>query len=282
MFMLDTKYSINKNAKVGAAYYYVADNRAKADTVKPSPTFDKDNSAYNPNPVISGYLANGDPIYAVNPVVSSPSSNNGLKVHTLGLNAEGTFGPLTVNGFALSQFGDLTATKKAKGYEFNVGAKYDLGTLGTARCEFLYAPGGKNTLYSADNGDEGGGFYDNEMTILGRDKNQLTNDAAIVFNVSNNDQGVIFGSLGYDYTFTDKLSASANAGFAAVAESKGPNKSDFLGTEINAETNYKLSPSVTLGARAGYVMLGEYFKNFDAGKTPDNPYDVKLIAKYSF
>jgi hypothetical protein len=154
---------------------------------------------------------------------------------------------------------------------------------GTARAEFLYAGGGKNSLYVAtsDNGGtEGGGFYDNEMIILSRDKNNYGIDSAIVYDVNNFNQGVIFGSVGYDYPFTDKLSGSVNAGFAQVAKDNANHKSDFLGTEINCETNYKIMPSVTLGARAGYVFLGDYFKT--AGPTPDNPYDVKLIAKYSF
>jgi hypothetical protein len=34
-----------------------------------------------------------------------------------------------------------------------------------------------------------------------------------------------------------------------------------------------------MGARAGYVMRGDYFK---ATPTLDNPYDIKLIAKYIF
>ncbi len=268
MFMLDAKYNINTDVKVGAAYYYIKDNRSNGST-----------TTITNNGVIAGYDTNGNAIYTLPPtVVTSAKPNNDVKVHTLGLNAEGVFGPLTVNGFAVQQFGDLNATTKAKGYELNAGAKYKLGEAGTARAEFIYVPGGKNTLYVADNGNEGGGFYDNEMTILGRDKNALTLDAAIVFDVSNAGQGIIFGSLGYDYIFTTKLSASANAGFAAVAKNKGTGTSDYLGTEINAETNYKLNPSVTLGARAGYVVLGDYFK----GTKADNPYDVKLLAKFSF
>jgi hypothetical protein len=233
MFMLDAKYNISKDLKVGGAYYYILDDRAVA---------------------------------------------NHAKVHTLGLNSESVFGPLTLNGFAVKQFGDLNATTDAKGYEFNVGARLNLGAAGTVRSELLYVSGGSNAFFNADNGNEGGGFYDNEMVILGRDKNAFTLDAAIVFDGANRGQGVIFGSLGYDYTFTDKLSASANAGFAAVTKNTlGTSDSDYLGTEINAETNYKLTPNVTLGARAGYVVLGDYF---NAGE--DNPYDVKLLAKFAF
>lgn len=245
MFALDGKYSISKETKVGAAYYYIGDNRTNPST-PPAP----------------------------------PVPNNDTKVHTLGLNGETAVGPLTLTGFALTQFGDLTKTQKAKGHAFNVGAKMPL-VGGTVRSELLYAGGGKNALYipSSAGGSEGGGFYDAEMIMLNRDKNAKTIDTAIVYNANNFDQGLIMGSVGYDYTFTPKLSGSVNAGFAAAAKGNGPNKSDYLGTEINCETDYKLTSNVTFGARAGYVFLGDYFKN---SPTLDNPYDVKLIAKLSF
>jgi hypothetical protein len=267
MFMLDAKYNLNKNLKVGGAYYYISDNRSNGSTTTPSAL-----------PI--GQLADGTPIYATTTTFTTTANpDSDAKVHTLGLNAEGVFGNLTVNGFAVKQFGDLADKSSAKGYELNAGARYNLGEAGTIRSELLYVSGGSNAFYNADSGNEGGGFYDNEMVILGRDKNAFTLDAAIVFDGSNNRQGVIFGSLGYDYTFTNKLSASANAGFAAVAKNiNNKGTSDYLGTEINAETNYKLNQSVTLGARAGYVVLGDYFK----GTGADNPYDLKLLAKFTF
>jgi hypothetical protein len=115
------------------------------------------------------------------------------------------------------------------------------------------------------------------MIMLNRDKYATTIDNAIMYDVANNGQGVIEGTVGYDYTFNDKVSASANAGFAAVAKNTAhAGSSDYLGTEINAEAYYKLTANVTLGARAGYLFLGDYFTN------EDNPYDVKLIAKYNF
>jgi len=269
MFVLDGKYAVSKEMKVGAAYYYIGDNRSNGSTSTPSAG-------------ASGQAADGTLIYPVGTTFTSTANPvSDAKVHTLGLNLETAVGPVTVTGFALTQFGDLTSTQKAKGYAFNVGAKMPLAG-GTARTEFLYAAGGKNSLYipASDNGGtEGGGFYDNEMIMLSRDKNATTIDNAIVYDVNNGNQGVIFGSVGYDYPITSKLSGSANVGFAAVAESASANKSDYLGTEINVEANYKLMPAVTLGARAGYVMLGDYFKS---SPSLDNPYDVKLIAKFSF
>ena len=253
MFSLDGKYSISKDIKIGAAYYYLGDNRVPALEAK---------------------------------------------VHNLGINAEAAVGPLSLSGFALAQFGDYDAANKAKGYAFNLGAKMPLAG-GTARSEFLYASGGKNgkSLYIPQSGPatkpidtEGGGFYDNELILLSRDKNATTIDNAIVYTVNNHDQGVIFASLGYDYNFTPKLTGSANLGLGWVAKadkSLVDHKSDYLGTEVNIESNYKILPAVTVGVRAGYVFLGDYFKNADLTdpfnpKTPDNVYDLKLIAKFGF
>ena len=191
---------------------------------------------------------------------------------------------MTLSGFALGQFGDYDTKNSAKGYAFNVGAKMPLAG-GTGRAEFLYASGGKDgkSIYNPQSsGDiEGGGFYDNEMIMLSRDKNATTIDNAIVYTVNNGNEGVVFASAGYDYPFSPKLSGSANLGFGWVAKELVHHKSKYLGTEFNCEANYKLMPSVTLGARAGYVVLGDYFKPA-VGSTPDNPYDMKLIAKFSF
>ena len=271
MFALDGKYSVTKGTKIGASYYYISDNRTNGSITSPvgAPT---------------GYTADGTPIYGSVTTTANPA--NDTKVHTLGLNAETTVGPLKLSGFALGQFGDYNKVDDAKGYAFNVGASMPLGA-GTGRTEFIYTSGGKNGKslyipYSAG-GSEGGGFYDAEMIMLNRDKNATTIDNAIVYNSNNNDQGLVMASVGYDYPFSAKLSGSVNAGFAWVAKDLANNDNKYLGTELNVEANYKVLPSVTLGARAGYVVLGDYFKNTAAlGNTPDDPYDVKLLAKFSF
>jgi hypothetical protein len=277
MVTLEGTYKVSKEIKIGAAYYYIGDNRENGSTT----------TTTGGGPIV-GYTADGSKIYTTSPsstTTANPKSD--VKVHTVGLNFETIVGPLTLNGFGLAQFGDLydsfnfSKAQKAKGYAFNVGAKMPLAG-GTVRSEFLYAAGGKNSLYvtASDNGgSEGGGFYDNEMIFLSRDKNNYGIDSAIVYDANNFNQGVIVGSVGYDYPFTPKLSGSVNAGFAKVAQDSGAHKSDYLGTEINFETNYKLQPNVTIGARAGYVFLGDYFKT---SPKLDNPYDVKLIASYSF
>ena len=242
MMSLDAKYNLSKDVKLGAAYYYINDNHTT-----------------------------GNPAF------------KGAKVHTAGVSAEAAFDALTLNGFALGQFGDLNDNKRAKGYAFNVGAKVPVAG-GTARSEFLYVPGGENALYIArsDNGGpEPGGFYDSEMIMLNQDKNAKTIATAIVYDSNNYDQGVIMGSLGFDYPFTPKLTGSANAGFGAVASNKNTTNastSDYLGTELNLEANYKLNANTTIGIRGGYVFLGDYFNGLNA----DNPYDFKILANYAF
>jgi len=246
MFSLDAKFAPSKNLNLGAAYYYFTDDSTKTTT-----------------------------------------TNQDVKIHNLGVNASGAIGPVALSGFVLGQFGDLNATQDAEGYAFNVGAKLPLAS-GTLRSEFLYVSGGSNAFYvpGGAGGTEGGQFYDAEMIMLGRDKFATSIDNAIIYDVNNLNEGVIMGTVGYDYTFTDKISASANAGFAAIADeaagaaaARGVTRgsSDYLGTEINAEAYYKLSANVTLGARAGYLMLGDYFAS-----NLDDPYDVKLIARYVF
>ncbi|MBU5637340.1 porin [Geomonas sp. Red69] len=248
MYSLDGKYNISKDLSVGAAYYFIRDQHTPG-------------------------------LYTVFP---------DAKVHTFGVNAAGNFGPVSVNAFVAKQAGEITTDVDAKGYAFNVGAKMPLAG-GTARTEFIYVSGGKNAWYvpASDRGfTEGGQFYDSEMIMLGRDKYATTIDNAIIYDVNNNNEGVIMGTLGYDYTFNDKVSASANAGFAAVAkdlQARSANgDSKYLGTEINAEAYYKLTANVTLGARAGYLFLGDHFKGISAGEDADNLWDAKLIAKYNF
>jgi hypothetical protein len=214
-------------------------------------------------------------------------------VHLLGLNAETTVGPLALDGFVAAQFGEVEATQKdLTAYAASVGAKMKAGK-GTLRGDLLYTSGddgkssSKTHAWQATNNQfalSESGYYANEMVILGRDKNAFTNDNAIVMDANNSNHGVIFAAAGYDLPLSDKLNCSANLGFAWNESSRATDKNSdkFLGTEVNAELSYKPVSSVTLSARAAYVFLGDFYKNAAVNGTPDNPYDFKLLAKYSF
>jgi hypothetical protein len=278
MISLDGKYDVSKNFKVGAAYYYITDNRSNGTTTTPSAA-----------PIAQD--ASGNPIYSTGTTfTTTDNASNGVKIHNVGLNAEGNVGPVALSGFALFQFGDRSetqlfdqsVTRGAHGYALNLSAKLPIAAS-TLRSDFFYVSGGHKTGFyvpgTATAGTHGGALYDTEMIMLHRDKNAKTIDQALVNDVNNYNQGLIIGTIGFDHPCTDKITSSVNAGFAAVASNlnhKG--SSDYIGTELNLESNYKLTPNVTLGVRGGYVFLGDFFK----GTNADNPYDMKIIANYAF
>ena len=264
LFLLDGKYEVSKELKVGAAYYLFRNN------------------SFTTNSNLLNDVAKQD-----------------VKMSTFGLNAEYTTGPLTLNGFGVFQVG--TANQRATtAWALNSGAKLKVGP-GTARCEFLYvsgdnniATGHSNAFYSVFNhiGLAEHGYYDNEMAILGRDKNAYTTDNSIISTAGNDAQGQIGGYIGYDLPINAKLTTAFNAGFAAVAKENAnkptnnktgmKNGSNYLGTEINAEATYQLLEGLSVGTRVAYVILGDYYKDVALNGTPVNPYDAKLIFKYVF
>jgi len=238
MLMLDAKYEVAPNFKLGGAYYLFLDD----------------------------------------------TTGNDTKMNVLGLNGEYSTGNLTLSGFAVYETGSINNTD-VNSFAANVGAAYKVGP-GTARAEALYVQGsddGKNSFYAV-NGENG--FYNNEMVLLGRDKNAMTTDNSIIFNSGNNGQGQMGIYLGYDLPVTEKLTTAFNVGFASIAEKNGTGNDDngkYLGTEINAEATYTVLKGLTAGVRAGYAMLGSYYDNVTLdGKDPVDPYDIKLMVKYSF
>lgn len=301
MISLDGKFEVSKNFRVGAAYYYINDNRSNGTGTLTTTTPGTPASGTQ-----IGVLPDGTPVYdntlpftpavpATTTTTTFNKANNDVQVHTVGLNAEGNIGPVTLNGFAMAQFGEFSDvvngnqsnSRTAHGYALNLGAKAPVFG-GTLRSEFLYVAGGKNAWYvpaNSNSGTSGGAFYDGEMIMLLRDKNAKTIDQALVFDVNNYNQGVILGTIGYDHACTDKITSSINAGFAAVAKDTGlgaanapRHNSNYIGTELNLESNYKLNANTTLGIRGGYVFLGDYFRGLNA----DNPYDMKVIANFAF
>jgi hypothetical protein len=251
-FLLDGKYEVSKNFKVGGAYYFFRDNHD-----------------------------------------ASPTVTNDIKIHSFGMNAEYTTGPLTLNGFAIYQTGWLN-NDYVNSFAGNLGAKLKAGP-GTARMEILYVSGGnRNAFFSSPGGEHG--YYDNEMVILGRDKNAYTTDNSILPLTGANGQGQMGLYIGYDLPVTPKLDTAFNVGVAGVTHSTdskpviyvnrtattGRNGSNFLGAEVNAEATYKLLEGLSVSARAAYVFLGGYYKNVAVDGTPVDPYDAKLIFKYTF
>jgi hypothetical protein len=177
------------------------------------------------------------------------------------------------------QTGDLDGNNgvDAKGYAAKIAANAAIGT-GTLRGDLLYVAGGKNQLYVTR---DGVGYYDNEMMILSRDKNQTTIDNALVYELNNNGEGVIMAAIGFDQPFSSTLSGSANVGVGLVADNQGnagtDSSKDYIGTEVNVELVKKATDNVSLTGRAGYVFIGDHYTG-----SPDNPYLAEVMVAYKF
>jgi len=107
---------------------------------------------------------------------------------------------------------------------------------------------------------------------------------------------IALAHVGYDAKLTDKMYLNGNVGFAWVPASNElkpgtyvakPNGGDFMGTEINLEAGYKLYKNLTLKAQAATVILGGAYKKVavDAAGAPADPtmpWTTRLGAHYSF
>lgn len=264
LLILDGKYQVNKDMVLGGSYYLLNDDVGGTNAIR----------------AITKEIA-----------------------HTLGVNAAADLGIASVEGFLLYQFGNLEGPgtqRHLNAFAGSVAARAKVGP-GSIKTSFLYASGEKSASGSTSNAfqavediDSGAEHdYESEMRMLRKDKFAGTTDNAIVYTINNKDQGVIFGSIGYDVAITDKLFADAYAGFAAVAKENAnkptnlntgvKNSSNYLGTEINAEIGYKLFDNLTARLQGGYIFLGDYFKGVAKnGADPDNPYTTRIMMVYAF
>jgi len=235
-------------------------------------------------------------------------------LNTSGINASYNFGPGTLDGFVLFQFGDNTANnfgqvgQKVSAFAANLGAKIKAGP-GTFRANFLYASGddGKGHVSAFQGLNQLGDknttstFSSAQMTMLiTNTKYSANTDRGLINTITNYNQGVKGAFLGYDMDI-DKAFIKTNLGIAAAAQENqtfkprnlrtGGYNSNYIGTEINAEVGYKISENLTASLVSGYVFLGDYYKdtaykNNTAGaaniSTPDNPWKNMVVLNLVF
>jgi hypothetical protein len=288
-------FNINKNAKVGAAYYLYDDNRNNIDNNTTTP-------------------------------FQTP-----LTLHVFGVNADVKLGDLGLSGFAAMQQGSVHSQRSGRatisGYAFNAAAKLPVGP-GTLRSAFLYASGddGRDGIITSwqsvtqtQNGAVGAPantYNESNMMLLNRAAGMegTQSDVNIVNSINNRNQGVILATLGYDAQITPKCYANANVGVAWAAKNNAggtttlgtvaagattrtdttvlnrainsngqANGTNFLGTEINIETGYKLYDNLTAKLQAAYVILGGYYAGTAVnGKDPEDPYTARVMLSYVF
>jgi len=245
--ILDGKYNLSKETKVGAAYYFMKDNTTVDSSVH---------------------------MLGLNfETVAGPLNLNGF--------VAGQFGEVEANQKDLSAYAaSLGANMKAGKGTLRCDLLYATGDDGTNSSKSH----AWQSVSSPRVGSDESGYYANEMVILGRDKNAFTIDNAIVYDANNQNRGVLFLAAGYDLPFSDKLTGSANLGAAMTDTNQAGDKNgnQYLGTEINAELVYKFVENVTLSARGAYVFLGDFYEDVALNGTPDDPYDFKLLVKYAF
>lgn len=273
---LDTSFAISKDLKVGASYYLYSDDRG--------------------------------------PSGAAVGSTN---IHTLGANIDAKVGALGLSGFAAMQQGLTkgTGTNRVSynGYAFNAAAKLAAGP-GTLRAAALWTTGddkrdGINTAWQSvrqaqnqvgvpPSGPATNSYNDSHMMLLNRDTSMggTSTDMSLVYTTNNNDQGVILGTVGYDANITPKLFTNTNVGFAWVSKDNTSKPvdvrtgrrggSNFIGTEINLETGYKMYDNLTASVQAAYVILGGYYTDTvltaAGAKDPENPYTARVVLSYAF
>lgn len=270
-------YNVNKNLRTGLAYYLYSDNRDK---------------------VYTGTTITTD--------VHAPT-----KVHCFGINADGKIDQLTLSGFAAMQLGSTDGALKGAtgstfyGYAFNGAAKMPVGP-GTARIAGLYTSGddgkGSNSAWQAVNqsanapntGTNGSSkmtnsYNESGMMLLNRNLSSggTTTDFHIVQGTGNLNQGVILATAGYDAKINPKWYANGNVGAAWVSRTNDATRAtgkgcNFLGTEFNVETGYKLYDNLTASIQAAYVLLGGYYTKSIDGEDPKDPFTTRINLSYAF
>lgn len=270
LFVLDNTFAFSKDAKAALSYYFLAD--------------------------YTGSAAYGS--------VPAHLKDQALLLHTFALSGEGKVGPLTLSGFGAMQAGHMKQmigkdSAQLHGWAANVAAKMAVGP-GTAKVAGLFVSGNNADTGNGTSSYKGwitplNSYNEGGMMILTRNtaNSPSSTDAYIRKTITN----VALLSMGYDANLTQKVYLNGNVGFGFVPASAGApvdkktgkaNSSDFMGTEINLESGYKVSDNLTLRAQAAYMILGGYYKgsasNSVAAKSedPENPYTMRLMASFKF
>jgi hypothetical protein len=258
--------------------------------------------------------------------VAATLPNSTLLVNMFTLSGDAKVGPVSLSGFLAYQGGvarEMTVNGDSaylNAFAYNLAAKAAVGP-GTLKTALLFTSGNaqntgkhltgwvgttqdQNKTWASTAGTST--YNESGMMLLNRNAaaGTGTTDVAIVYNTGNgtaptNMQGLYLYTLGYDAKITPKLYANANVGAAWTAHTNAlkpvdlhtgkQNGTNYMGTEINVETGYKLYDNLTTSLQAAYVFLGGYYKGASSfgnttigAKDPENPYTVRTSLIYNF
>ena len=261
--ILDAKYAVSNDLKVGGSYYLTYDNLSGGTNI------------------LSTFGLNASAVFG-------PAAVDGFVLLQTGDNPTNNFGRpgQSVTAFAANLAGKINAGPGTARASF----LYASGDNGRGS---VHAFQGVNQL---GDGNTTSTFSSAKMTMLITNTKYAANtDRALINTVSNYDMGVMGGFFGYDVA-VDKIFGSANLGVASIAQEnafKPKNQrtndfnSNYVGTEVNAEIGYKISENLTASIVGGYVFLGDYWKDtakLSDGtiKTPDNPWKTQFVLNLTF
>ena len=218
-------------------------------------------------------------------LVNDDRGEDTITTHTVGVNAKGGFGAMTLNGFAFYQFGDAGEGKDVSAWAANAGLELPLGP-GTLRSEVQYASGDNdpndgevNSLFTY----YGEYWYgSHSLALLTRDDYALTADNGVVYDVAFGGRGSLIASAGYDLPLGAKTALSCNLGAGWAAEDQG-RAGSLVGTEANVKLTQQIYEGLTLTVRGAYLFLGDFYDGVaEGGADPDNPWDARVVLAYSF
>jgi hypothetical protein len=258
---LSGDYNINKNFKVGAAYYLYSDNRNSAPTKLH--VFGANADAKIGKLGLSGFAA------MQQGVTNGAAARTTFNGYAFNAAAKLPIGPGSLRTAALYTTGDDGRDNINTGWQ------------AVQQTQNLSASAQTNT------------YNESNMMLLNRAANMggTTTDNNLINSTNNRDQGMILASLGYDATITPKLYANANVGFAWAAKNNNTTRStaaksngtNFQGTEVNIETGYKMYDNLTASVQAAYLILGGYYTDtVTGGKDPEDPYTARVVLSYVF
>jgi hypothetical protein len=303
LFILDNTFNFSKDTKMALSYYFAADYAAATtgygSATGPTPTAALFNSHTQKQAILLHTFG-----------LSGETKLAGISLSGFAAMQTGVQKPdSSAAGIAANKLtgAPISHSRYFHGWAANVAANMNVGP-GKLKSAFLFTSGDNSTNASSYKGwvsSSVNSYNESGMMILARNTyNSPTNtDQYVRRDVTN----IALLTMGYDSKLTDKFNLNGNVGFAWAPSSvdapmdytkNAQNASDFMGTEINLEAGYQLYKNLKLQAQAGYMILGGYYNksSFKSGTalstnavtnainaaTPENPYTMRLQARYSF
>ncbi|HMN03650.1 MULTISPECIES: hypothetical protein [Geobacter] len=242
--ILDTKYNLSKDIRIGGSYYLLTDDRAASDNTYTHMIGVNADMKFDPVTVGAfGMYQFGD----------TPSTvNSDLSAFLVGTTAKAKVGIGTVKLAALYVSGEQNANTDSSAFQpINSESSF-------------YAADMQIMLRNKWNVNNDRSLVQNISNFYG---------AFVGYDANITDK--LFANVNAGFGF-----AAQTAGKGTAAEPD----SSYRGTELNAEVGYKLFDNMTVMAQGAYFILGDFYQKTKGGvdNNLDDPYQARLMVNYAF